>query len=602
MTSSEPTPSKSTAFAETMRDAPLLCRQTPIPATDSSTTSEAESPSSYDNDDSVYEIVDELSTSSDDEATPPPPRVKFLTEKRTQPRVSPSPKTTKGSHRSRSPRSAVPKPAPRRDRSCDRCADRKLSLHKKGCPRAGTYRTYVTCPRCQADITLKPRWRPHMRVCYKVWPEGLPRPKYRWQDLVKTHHEPCRPVVCSVCTAWQSGHDLMRDLHQVLCSASSAFIPALPPLHEIQGADDEALAFSKAFAEQVAHGFKLAPTLQTSRIGYLYRYVTKLLLSLPRDHNGDTPSPRTCTGDPVVLSVDKLPPIPRLPRAPSPPRPEFRTARARNPSTRRLRPHRSDDLPSRTDTVAPMRVTGGHLSQSAACPKGKLNYEARTRCVQPDTVIERGRSRVPVTVEMNERAVSNGLQPRWCAPAELPHPTAAIDAAPASPATSAAPTVTHEVTRDRFKIQRPDGRWTDSYGRATSPIAAAKQEFKKPSFNMVGVTEAKLMFHLPVMVQVSGHLPTGWGAFALPSNTATYDAYVLTPGHRTAPPARIHKMDYSVKFYFTDDRTAAAGTLYTDVALHEHSKLQYKAAGVTTVFTMKPLTTLRKEGEDGTRE
>ena len=441
-----------------------------------------------------------------------------------------------------------------------------------------------------------------MRACYKVWPAGYPRPQYKWRDLVKTHQEPCRPEECTICTSWQSGHELFQHLHKVLCSANSTYIPALPALEEIQGADDEALAFDKNFAEQVAHGFKLAPALQTSSVGYLYRYVTKLLLSLPRDHNGETPSPRTCTGDSAVLSIADLPPIPRLPRAPSPPRPEYRTARARNPSTHRLRPHRIDDLPSRTDTVAPMRVTGGHLSQSASCPKGKLNYEARTRCVKPDTVIERGRRRVPVTVEMNERAVSNGLQPRWCDPAELPHPTAAIDDAPASPATSAAPTKTHEATRDRFKIQRPDGRWTDSYGRATSPIAAAKQEFQKPLFNMVGVTEAKLMFHLPVMVQVSGHLPTGWGAFVLPSNTATYDADVLTPGHRTAPPARIHKMDYSVKFYFTDDRNAAAGTLYTNVALHEHSKLQYKAAGVTTVFTMKPLTTLHTEGEDGPRE
>ena len=249
-----------------------------------------------------------------------------------------------------------------------------------------------------------------------------------------------------------------------------------------------------------------------------------------------------------------------------------------------------------------MAVTGGHLSQPASCPPGKLNYEARTRCVQPDTVIERGRSRVPVSVEMNERAVTNGLQPRWCSPAELPHPLATVDTAPASPATNAATTSTQDTTRDRFKIQRPDGRWTDSYGRSTSPISVAKREFRKPSFNMVGVTEAKLMFHLPVMVHVSGHLPAGWGAFVLPSATATYDAYVLTPGHRTAPPARIYKMDYNVKFYFTDDRTAPAGTLYTDVLLHEHSKLQYKAAGVTTIFHMKPLTTLNTEGEDGTCE
>ena len=161
----------------------------------------------------------------------------------------------------------------------------------------------------------------------------------------------------------------------------------------------------------MAHGFKLAPTLQTSSVGYLYRYVTKLLLSLHRDHNGETPSPHTCKGDTAVLSTDKLPPIPRQPRAPSPPRPGFRTACARNPSTKRIRPHRSDDLPSRIDRTNPMAVTGGHLSQTASWPPGTLNYEARTRCVQPDTVIEQGRSRVPVPVELNGQTVTNGLQP-----------------------------------------------------------------------------------------------------------------------------------------------------------------------------------------------
>ena len=160
---------------------------------------------------------------------------------------------------------------------------------------------------------------------------------------------------------------------------------------------------------------------------------------------------------------------------------------------------------------------------------------------------------------------------------------------------------THHEDRDRFKIQRPDGRWTDAYGRSTSPIAAAKRDYCKPAYNLLGVTEAKLMFHIPASVRVTGHLPAGWDSFVLPSAVAACDAYVITPGHRTAPPTRALSMDYAVRFYFAEDKAAPAGTLLTDVPLHEHSKLQYRSSGVTTVFKMDPVATLNQTGGGGPR-
>ena len=550
-------------------------------------------PFAKDDVDSVREIPCGLSSSSDEEPTPPP-RVKFPIEKR---RPAPSPLSNAASgHRSRSPRCAAPKPARARDRSCDRCAGRNFGTHKQGCAHAGAYRTFVTCPRCQADIVVKTAWRPHARVCYKQLPTGVAQPSMKWRQLLHQQPHSVKMLTCQMCDSWCSHSDLLRDLHTILCAPDPKRIPSLPPLCDVQRADDEAMAFPQYLVEQIAFAFTLSPALQTSTVGYIYRYVTKRQLNLPRDYKGDTPAPRECSGDMSVLSTDKLPPLPLTPRKPSPPAPKFRTERPRNPSTHRIRGRRSDlDLPSRSDTTAPMSVTGGQLSQPASAPRGKLNYEARKRCVPPTTIIERGRTRVPVVVEMNQRAVKEGLPPRWCSPDELPNPSVSAHGSPASPGSDAATTTL--VDRDLFKIQRPDGRWTDSYGRSTSPIAAAKREFHKPSYNIIGITEAKLMFHVPVAIQVSGHLPAGWGKFIVPSATAAYEAYVLTPGHRTPPPTRLLSMDYFVKFFFADDRTAPAGTLYTDVPLQNHTKLRYRSAGVTTVFEMKPLSTLSHEGE-----
>ena len=173
------------------------------------------------------------------------------------------------------------------------------------------------------------------------------------------------------------------------------------------------MAFPQYLVEQIAFAFTLSLALQTSKIGYIYRYVSKRQLHLPRDHNGNAPAPRQCSGNPAVLATDKLSPLPPKPRKPSPPAPKFRTERQRNPSTNRIRGRRSDiDLPSRRDTVATMSTIGGHLSQSVSCPRGKLNYEARKRCDPPATVVERGGQRIPVKVELNQRAVSQGDEPR----------------------------------------------------------------------------------------------------------------------------------------------------------------------------------------------
>lgn len=584
-------------FAATMRSAPLLASQVSQPASvaDSGVQSGSEDslPFAKDDVDSVKEIAGGLSSSSDEEPTPPP-RTKFPIEKRPD-AASPISNAASG-HRSRSPRRAANRPARVRDRSCDRCAERNFGLHKKGCARAGKYKTFVTCPRCQADIPVKAQWRPHARACYKQLPADAGQPSFKWKQLVQRRMAPIELLECSMCSIWRSNNDLLRDLHTVLCAPDPKRIPSLPPLADIQRAEDEAMNFPRYFIDQIALAFTLSPTMQTTRLGYIYRYVTKQQLCLPRDTEGNAPTPRSCTGDPAVLSTAQLTPEPRPPRRPSPTAPKFRTERVRNPSTHRIRGRRSDDeLPSSCDTTAPMSTTGGHLSQTESAPRGKLNYEARKRYIQPTTIIERGRTRVPAAVEMNERAVQEGLQPRWCSPGQLSNPSVSAHGSPPSPATGAA--VTAAADRDRFKIQHPDGSWTDSYGRSTSPIAEAKREFKKPPYNIIGTTEAKLMFHMPAVVQVAGHLPAGWGAFVLPSPTAAYEAYVLTPGHRTPPPARLLKMDYSVKFFFAADRKVPAGTLYTDVPLHEYSKLRYRSAGVTTVMDMKPLATLTREGE-----
>ena len=590
--------SVSQEFAETMASAPLLTSQLSQPASvaDSGVHSGSEdsAPFAKDDVDSVKEIAGGLSSSSDEEPTPPP-RVKFTTEK-CKPAPSPLSNAASG-HRSRSPRRAASKPARLRDRSCDRCADRNFGSHKKGCARADVFRSFVSCPRCQAAIVCKTGWRPHARSCYKQLPAGAESPCMKWKQLVQRCSEPITLLTCNMCSTWQTHNDLLRDLHSILCAPDPKRIPSLPPLQDIQRADDEAMAFPQYFVDQIAFAFTLSPALQTSRVGYIYRYVTKRQLNLPRDHNGDTPAPRACSGDPAALSIAKLPPLPSRPRRPSPPAPKLKLNRQRNPSTNRIRGRRSDtDLPSRLDTVAPMSTVGGHLSQSATCPRGKLNYEARRRCVPPTAIIERGRERIPVAVELNQRAVSQGDEPRWCEPADLPHPSPPVSA-PASPATNAA--TTHHADRDRFKIQRPDGRWTDAYGRSTSPIAIAKREFIKPACNLVGVTEARLKFHIPASVRVAGHLPAGWGSFVLPSAVATCDAFVITPGHRTAPPTRAMDMDYAVKFYFTDDMAAPAGTLLTNVPLHEHSKLQFRSSGVTTVFTIESVATLKQAGGGG---
>ena len=103
---------------------------------------------------------------------------------------------------------------------------------------------------------------------------------------------------------------------------------------------------------------------------------------------------------------------------------------------------------------------------------------------------------------------------------------------------------------DRFKILRSDGRWTDAYGRATSPSSAAKKRLPKPDVTFVGILTSSLMFGMPVQVSVSGHLPTGPGRFILSRPLAANAAYKTTPGDDSLVLALARRMSHSVRLYF----------------------------------------------------
>ena len=144
--------------------------------------------------------------------------------------------------------------------------------------------------------------------------------------------------------------------------------------------------------------------------------------------------------------------------------------------------------------------------------------------------------------------------------------------------------------RDRFKLLKPDGTWCDAYGRSTSPISTIKRSAPKPATTMRGFLTSKSLFLLPHEVTVSGHLPTGWGRLCLPEGAPSNGAYKSTPGDPTRLPAITSQMCYSVNLYFADDLRVPCGTLYTDVPLHEHQRLEYRAAGVSSCINIRPYT------------
>ena len=140
--------------------------------------------------------------------------------------------------------------------------------------------------------------------------------------------------------------------------------------------------------------------------------------------------------------------------------------------------------------------------------------------------------------------------------------------------------------RDRFKLQKPDGGWCDAYGRSTSPISTVKRTAPKPAITMKGFITSRNRYLVPHEVSVSGHLPTGWGRFVIPAD-APNGAYKSTPGDPTRLPSVTDAMHYKIDLYFADDLRVPVGTLYTDVNLQDYRRLEYRAAGVSSVVNIR---------------
>ena len=141
--------------------------------------------------------------------------------------------------------------------------------------------------------------------------------------------------------------------------------------------------------------------------------------------------------------------------------------------------------------------------------------------------------------------------------------------------------------RDRFKLQKPDGVWCDAYGRSTSPISTVKRATPKASITMKGFIASRTSYLVPHEVSVSGHLPTGWGRFCLPDNAPSNGAYKATPGDPTSLPSVTAAMHYKIDLYFADDLRVLCGTLYTDVPLQDYRRLEYRAAGVSSLLNIR---------------
>ena len=88
-----------------------------------------------------------------------------------------------------------------------------------------------------------------------------------WQRLLQQSLTPVKMLTCQMCDSWCSHSDLLLDLHTVLCAPDPKRIPSLPPVQDVQRADDEAMAFPQYLVEQIAFAFTLSPALQTSKIG-----------------------------------------------------------------------------------------------------------------------------------------------------------------------------------------------------------------------------------------------------------------------------------------------------------------------------------------------
>ena len=87
---------------------------------------------------------------------------------------------------------------------------------------------------------------------------------------------------------------------------------------------------------------------------------------------------------------------------------------------------------------------------------------------------------------------------------------------------------------------------------------------------------------------VSGHLPTGWGRFCLPASLPSNGVYKATPGDPTRLPAVTKKIHYGMNLFFADNLRVPAGTLYKDVPLQDHRRLEYRAAGLSSFINIRP--------------
>ena len=132
------------------------------------------------------------------------------------------------------------------------------------------------------------------------------------------------------------------------------------------------------------------------------------------------------------------------------------------------------------------------------------------------------------------------------------------------------------TSRDRFKIQKPDGSWCDAYGRSTSPISTIKRAAPKPAITMRGFLQSRTSFLTPHEVTVSGHFPTGWGRLCLPPTAPANGAYKSTPGDPTPLPGAIADQQYTVTLFFADDLQSPAGT-----SVHRRAPASTPTTGVS---------------------
>lgn len=383
----------------------------------------------------------------------------------------------------------------------------------------------------------------------------------------------------------------MLNLHKVLCTAANdGYIPALPRADTMHAdVDDAPLQLSFAMADQLMYAFKLKPILASfESVGYLHELATQIAAT--RHVGGAAPAqPRAVTATIDMTSAPpsvSQPPC-KLPRHDA----TFTQGRRRNPASKRLRPSCSTDLPRNGASVAPVSTRNGEIT---ATHGGKLlNAAALEHCVMPTTEVHRGRKRERLVDALHRQADHHGVPRRWCEPHELPTKLTEIhqhDAQQADPTSSQNSSALNDVIhRDRFKFLRSSGLWTDAYSRPTSPPAAVKARLHKPEITFKGHLTANLMFSTPAEVTVSGHLPTGLGHFMLPDPALANDAYKTTPGDDTPLPALVASMPYVVRLYFADTTSDIAGMLLTNVPLHKYRRLEYRAAGITSLVRITPL-------------